>query len=831
MEKYDFRSIEKKWQAYWQEHGIFKSGVVKDRKKYYVLEMFPYPSGRIHMGHVRNYTIGDVIARYRMQAGYNVLHPMGFDAFGQPAENAAIKHKADPKEWTQQCISWMEKELKQMGFSYDWDRGLSTHRDEYYRWNQWIFIKMFEKGFAYKKGSGVNWCSSCQTTLANEEVINGGCWRCHTKVVQKELEQWYLKITAFQDALLEDLDTLHYWPERVLTMQRNWIGKSYGVEIYFREAQTNKTIPVFTTRQDTIFGATYVVLAAEHPLLKEIIKGKPEENDVLRFIEKVSRESKIVRVASDVKKEGVFTGCYAVNPVNKEKIPIWTADYVLMEYGTGAIMAVPTHDQRDFLFAKEHNLPMRVVIVNPERTQSAAGADKNIPDHLSEAYEGDGIQVNSAQFNGVPNREAKSQIADWMEKENMGKRRVYFRLRDWLISRQRYWGTPIPVVYCPKCGILPVPEKDLPVKLPDTIEITGFGGSPLSKVKEFVETACPRCKGKARRETDTMATFVDSSWYFLRFCSPRHTKALFDKDEVEYWMEVDQYIGGIEHAVLHLLYSRFFTKFFQSLGLVSCKEPFQKLLTQGMVLKDSEVMSKSKGNVVDPDEMIQKYGADALRLCILFAAPPEAEFDWNERGMEGAWRFLNRVWILVRTFGKLQASGADQKQAPFDKDLEYKLHATIKKVTDEMEGGFKFNTAISAMMELTNEIVSALHHAEEKGITSTVLIQAVETLVILLAPVTPHFCEELWQVLGKKGSIIKTPWLVYDAKKLIKEHVTIVVQINSKVRSKVTVASTLSEEELKEKALSDARIQERLKDKTVKKVFIVPGKLVNIVVQ
>ncbi|MBU4305548.1 MAG: leucine--tRNA ligase [Candidatus Omnitrophica bacterium] len=824
MSDYDFLRIEKEWQEYWRSHNLFNVKMDESKEKYYVLEMFPYPSGRIHMGHVRNYTIGDVIARYRMQAGFNVLHPIGFDAFGQPAENAAIKHKTGPKEWTENCISWMVKELKQMGFSYDWDRELSTHRPQYYKWNQWIFLKMFEKGLAYKKSSGVNWCASCETTLANEEVVNGGCWRCHTEVEQKELDQWYLKITEYQDALLEDLELLNDWPERVITMQKNWIGKSYGLEIYFPEVDTGTLIPVFTTRADTIFGATYVVLAPEHPLLDEMIKGRSREKDVREFIERVSRESKISRMSADVKKEGIFTGCFAVNPVNYEKIPIWTADYVLMDYGTGAIMAVPTHDQRDFLFAGEHRLPMRVVIQSPN-------TPNQLPEKMTQAYEAGGILVNSAQFDGMDNEAAKEKIALWMEEEKIGQRKVFFRLRDWLISRQRYWGTPIPVIYCRQCGIVPVPEKDLPVTLPDKIEISGTGGSPLSKVKEFVDAACPKCGGPGQRETDTMATFFDSSWYFLRYCSPQQNEAVFDKQEAKYWMTVDQYIGGIEHAVLHLLYSRFFAKFFRTLGLVDFKEPFRKLLTQGMVLKDGEVMSKSKGNIVDPDEMIKKYGADSLRLFILFAAPPEAEFDWNERGMDGAWRFLTRVWTLVQNFRELKQAALTQPLPIQEKELEFKLHAVIKKVTEEMKGGFKFNTAISSLMELTNEIMPVLRRAEETKRIGPVLEQAVRTLVILLSPITPHMCEELWKLFGSRESIIKTAWPRYDPAKLQKDEITLVLQVNGKVRSKITVPADIAEEELKTRALDDTKIKEWVKGKSVKKIFVVKNKLVNILLE
>src|SRR3989338_2438463 len=683
---YNFKEIEEKWQRYWQEKQSFKAVHSPEKKKFYCLEMFPYPSGKIHMGHLRNYTIGDVYSRYKRMRGYNVLHPMGFDAFGQPAENAAIKNKTRPDAWTHKCIDWMKIELKKMGFSYDWDREVSTCNSSYYKWNQWIFLKMFERGLAYKKASTVNWCPGCQTTLANEEVIEGGCWRCHTTVEPKELEQWYLKISEYRERLLEDLKQLKDWPQRVIAMQGNWIGRSQGAEIYFRLKDSDKLITVFTTRADTIFGATYVVLAPEHPLVKEIIRGRPQEKEALAFIEKVARESKLSRVKEDVKKEGVWTGAYCVNPVNREVIPVWIADYVLMEYGSGAIMAVPAHDQRDFLFAKEHNLPMRIVIRAPESQSARAQED------LVEAYEGDGAQVNSGEFDCLPNQEAKIKIARWMEAKAMGRIVTHWRLRDWLVSRQRYWGTPIPMIYCNKCGIVPVSYKDLPVELPADAPFPGEGGRPLGKVKEFVQAKGPKCNGPARRETDTMATFFDSSWYFLRFCSPQSGDGPFNKEEAGYWMPVDQYIGGIEHAILHLLYSRFFNKFLQDLSMVGFPEPFKRLLTQGMVLKDGEVMSKSKGNIVDPDSIIQKYGADTLRLFILFAAPAETELEWDERGIEGAFKFLNRVW-RVRENLKSQA----------DPTLARVLHKTIKKVSADIEE-FKFNTAIAGLMELVNAI-------------------------------------------------------------------------------------------------------------------------------
>ncbi|MCM8795913.1 MAG: leucine--tRNA ligase, partial [Candidatus Omnitrophica bacterium] len=778
--KYPFKEIEEKWQKKWQEEKAFSVKLDPKRKKYYLLEMFPYPSGKIHMGHVRNYTIGDVVARYKMMQGYNVLHPMGFDAFGQPAENAAIKNKTKPDVWTYKCIDWMREELKKMGFSYDWQREISTSRSDYYKWNQWIFLKMFEKGLAYKRKAQVNWCPACETTLANEEVVEGGCWRCKTKVEQKDLEQWFLKITEYKERLLEDLAQLKDWPERVITMQSNWIGKSEGVQIYFRLEENNEKLSVFTTRVDTIFGATYIVLAPEHPKVLEIIKGKPQEKEVLKFIKKVKGKTKIVRQASEVKKEGIFSGAYAINPVNNQRIPIWIADYVLMEYGTGAIMAVPCHDQRDFLFAKEHNLALKIVIQNPASPIQS-------PEELKTAYEAEGILVNSGQFDGISSQEARIKIAQWMEKEGIGKISTHWRLRDWLISRQRYWGTPIPIIYCPRCGMVPVPYEDLPVELPKDAPFTGKGGSPLSKVKAFVETRCPKCKGEASRETDTMATFFDSSWYFLRFCSVQFEKGPFDKEAVQYWMPVDQYIGGIEHAILHLLYARFFTKFFKDLGLVEFAEPFKRLLTQGMVLKDGSVMSKSRGNIVDPDSIIKTYGADTLRLFILFAAPPQTELEWDSQGIEGAFRFLNRVWRL------LERKKTESKIKNYNPKLKKKMHLTIKEVTQDIES-FKFNTAIARIMELVNEIYQNLNIDVEEEIKTTVL---------LLSPFTPHICEEMWQRLGNKESILKAEWPRYDSSFLIEETITLVIQVNGKVRSKIEVPCDITEDKLKKLVLAD----------------------------
>ncbi len=821
MSKYSFAEVEEKWQKIWQEKQAFRAQVKTDKPKFYLLEMFPYPSGKIHMGHVRNYTIADCLARFKRMQGFNVLHPMGFDAFGQPAENAAIKNKTHPAKWTHNCIGQMREEMKKMGFSYDWEREISTCESEYYKWNQWIFLKMLERGLAYKKASAVNWCPSCETTLANEEVVQGGCWRCHTEVKQKELEQWYLKITEYKERLLEDLKLLKHWPQRVITMQENWIGKSQGAEIYFRLKETNEIIPVFTTRADTIFGATYLVLAPEHPLVQEIIRAKPQEKKVRAFVEKVKKESKIARTSSEVKKEGIFTGAFCINPVNNEEIPIWVADYVLMEYGSGAIMAVPYHDQRDFLFAKEHKLPMRIVIQTKDHRPETI-------DQMAEAYEADGIQINSGQFDGLTNIEAKEKIALWMEEVKIGKRTTHWRLRDWLISRQRYWGTPIPVVYCKKCGIVAVPEEDLPVQLPENIKISGKGGSPLAQVKEFVNTKCPRCKEKASRETDTLATFFDSSWYFLRFIDPKNNQAIFDKKEANYWMPVDQYIGGIEHAVLHLLYSRFFTKFFKDLGLVDFEEPFIRLLTQGMVLKDGEVMSKSKGNIVDPDEIIKKYGADTARLYILFAAPPEDEMEWNDRAIEGSWRFINRAWNLLEIYKKAPSAGDGSAQAAKEsKDLKFKIHYTIKKVTQDIENNFQFNTAISAVMELVNEIYAA--HNSKSSLPALLIQEAIETVALLLSAFIPHICEEMWQQMGKDRSIFENSWPVFDPAAIIQDSVTIVIQVNGKMCSKIEVATDISEQELKEKILLDKKVQDYVQYKPPKRIIVVPNKLVNIV--
>ncbi len=796
---YPFRQIEEKWQAYWQQQRSFSARAVPGKPKYYLLEMFPYPSGKIHMGHVRNYTIGDVAARFKALQGFAVLHPMGFDAFGQPAENAAIKNKTKPDDWTHRCIEGMRHELRRMGFSYDWEREISTCERTYYAWNQWLFLKMYERGLAYRRASAVNWCPSCATTLANEEVLDGGCWRCHTPVEQKDLEQWYLKITDYKERLLEDLAQLSDWPERVRTMQANWIGKSQGLRVTFRIKDADQQIPIFTTRADTLFGATYLVLAPEHPLIPGLIRGKPQEEAVRAFVERAKKIKASARALGD-EKEGVFTGSFAVNPVNNEEIPVWVADYVLMSYGTGAIMAVPTHDQRDFLFARAHGLPMRVVI------SAQAPRSPSAPE-MTQAYEGPGVQVNSGQFDGMPNDQAKMRISEWVEHEGWGALQTHWRLRDWLISRQRYWGTPIPIVYCPRCGVVPVPCEDLPVVLPPDAPFTGEGGSPLGKVPEFVNVACPRCKAPARRETDTMATFFDSSWYFLRFCSPQEARLPFDPKEAAFWMPVDQYIGGIEHAILHLLYSRFFTKFLYDLKLIPFSEPFRALLTQGMVLKDGEVMSKSKGNIVDPDSIISRYGTDTLRLFILFAAPPETELEWDDKGIEGAHKFLNRVWRLQESLG-----------AAAPEPLRRAVHKTVKRVTDDY-AAFKFNTAIAALMELTNAFYQT---SPDRA--------SLETLVLLLSPIAPHFCEELWQILGHRESLSGALWPQYDPALLVEETVEVAVQVNGRVRSRLSVPGDIAAEELKSRCLGDPKIIPWLEGKPVRSIVVVPRKLVNIVV-
>jgi len=773
------------------------------------------------MGHVRNYSIGDVVGRFKKMRGFNVLHPMGWDAFGMPAENAAIQNRSHPAKWTYENISYMRGQLKKMGLSYDWGRELATCDVEYYRWEQKIFLEMYEKGLAFKKTSFVNWCPKCETVLANEQVEDGSCWRCDSGVNQKELDQWFFRITDYAEELLEWTNKLPGWPERVLVMQRNWIGKSFGCEIDFPIEGCSSAIRVFTTRQDTLFGATFMSLAPEHQLVNKLtIPERKAEVDA--FIEKVKKTERIRRTADDLEKEGVFTGSYCINPLSGERMPVYLANFVLMDYGTGAVMAVPTHDQRDFEFAKKYNLPMRVVI-QPE-------CETLDPATMAIAFTDPGILVNSGQFNGQKSERAKESIADYLQQQGIGKKTVNFRLRDWGISRQRYWGNPIPVIYCDCCGVVPVPEKDLPVRLPMDVEFTGEGGSPLAKLDSFINCNCPSCGKPARREADTMDTFVQSSWYFLRYCCPDYVKGALDRSRVNYWMSVDQYIGGIEHAVLHLLYARFFTKVLRDLGYITCDEPFTNLLTQGMVIKDGAKMSKSKGNVVDPNALIEKYGADTARLFSLFAAPPEKDLDWSDQGVDGSYRFLNRIWKMVHDRLDLIKSAGKVSTATLTSDertLRRHVHKTIKKVTDDVEERFHFNTAIAAVMELLNVIQDADRNVSQSG---AVMKEALESVILLLAPFVPHITEELWEIMGNRMPLSETPWPEYDREAVVDEELLVVIQVNGKLRSRITVPAGTEEESVNSMALADEKVMPFLEGKQIRKVISVPGKLVNIVV-
>ncbi len=741
------KKIEEKWQKKWKEKKVFEVKTDSKKKKYYVLEMFPYPSGKLHMGHVRNYSIGDALARFKRMKGFNVLYPMGYDALGLPAENAAIKSKVNPKKWTYQRIQEMKEQQKMLGFSYDWNRSFATADPEYYKWNQWLFREFYKKGLAYKKKSKVNWCKECRTVLANEQVENGKCWRCKSIAGEKELEQWFLKITDYADELLEDLKKLKDWPERVKVMQKNWIGKSKGTEIYFKVKETGETISTFTTRPDTIFGITYLVFAPEHEKIKEWVKGTKYKEKLNEFLKEVKKQTIIERTSEGLEKKGMFIGKHFINPVNGEECKIFVADYAVMEYGTGAVMAVPAHDQRDFLFAKKYGLPIKVVIQPKEKKLKA--------EEMKEAFTEEGIMVNSKEFNGMNSEKAKEKISDFLEEKKIGKKTVNYKLRDWLISRQRFWGTPIPVVYCKKCGIQLVQEKNLPIKLPENAEFTGKG-NPLDSVKEFVETECPKCKGKARRETDTMDTFFDSSWYFLRYCSPK-TDKMFDKKEAEYWMPVNQYIGGIEHAILHLMYARFFTKAIRDLGLIKIDEPFEKLLTQGMVLKDGKAMSKSLGNIVDPGEIIQRFGADTARVFILSASNPESEMEWNSKGTENSFKFLNRIYSIIKENPKKEKikTKLDSKE----KLLLSKIQRTIKKCTEYTES-LQLNKAVSELSQLSSE----LGKFEKKE--SPVFREGIEKLVLMLNPFAPHLSEELWEKLKGKGFASLQEWPKAEEKKI-----------------------------------------------------------------
>ncbi len=815
---YNFQEIEKKWQKRWSEEKAFSATEDTSKKKYYALEMFPYPSGRIHMGHVRNYSIGDVVARYMMMKGYNVLHPIGWDALGLPAENAAIKHGLHPEEWTRKNIENMKSQLKKLGFSYDWDREIATCDKEYYRWNQWIFIKMLEKGIAYKKKGWVNWCPSCKTVLANEQVIDGKCWRCGSEVEQKELEQWYLKITDYAEELLEGHKELKKWPEKVILMQKNWIGKSRGSEVDFEIDELNEKVKIFTTRIDTIFGATFLAISPQHPLVKKIIENSSDGDKIEKWIKETINELKFGE--EEPEKKGIFTGFHAINPFNGEKIPVWITNYVLMEYGTGAIMAVPAHDQRDFEFAKKYNIPIKIVIV-PEKGKEIS------PDELESAFEEKGYLVNSGEFSGLTFDEAFSKMNEYAKKRGFGGEKVFYRLRDWGISRQRYWGTPIPVVKCPKCGIVPVREEELPVELPTDIEFKGLTGNPLEKSESFKKTTCPVCGGPAERETDTMDTFFDSSWYFLRYTSPHEDKAPFDSEKAKYWMPVDIYIGGVEHAILHLIYSRFFTKFLRDLGLTGLNEPFPHLLTQGMVTLGGSAMSKSKGNIVDPDDMIAKYGADTTRIFILFAAPPEKDLEWSEKGIEGSYRFVQRVWrIITQNLDVFETNKIVEKPSP----LKRKIHETIKRVSVDIGERYHLNTAISAIMELVNEVSPKIEELKKSEDGKALLKEAFETIILLLYPFAPHFTEELWEMSGHKTPLYKTSWPEYDEKFLKKETFTLVVQVNGKVRARIELPSDSIEEEVKKAVFSDEKVKKWIEGKEVKKFFYIKGKIASIVV-
>ena len=861
-EKYDPPKIESRWQDHWEKSNLFEVNEDPEKKKYYLLEMFPYPSGNLHMGHVRNYTIGDVVARYKRMQGFNVLHPMGWDAFGMPAENAAIAHNSHPADWTYQNIDSMRSQLKRIGYSYDWGREIATCRPEYYHWEQWLFLKMYAKQMAYRKESYVNWCEPCQTVLANEQVEAGMCWRCGKPVRQKKLWQWFFRITDFAEDLLEYCDKIPGWPDKVVTMQKNWIGKSTGAEIRFPIDNSDEHISVFTTRQDTVCGATFMCLAPEHPLVHKLSNGTDRQAEVEEFIERIAMQDRSAKAVDDYEKEGVFVGAYCINPVNGRRMPVYTANFALMEYGTGAVMSVPAHDQRDFEFAQKYGLDI-IVVVKPHDDDFDA-------DTMTAAYVGEGVMINSGQFNGMENTRAMDDIVTYLESKDLGKKDVNFRLRDWGISRQRYWGAPIPMIHCQTCGVVPVPEKDLPVLLPEDAALLEGGGSPLPTLDYCVKTTCPVCsRSDAKRETDTMDTFVESSWYFERYCSPQCSSGMFDKKAVDYWMPVDQYIGGVEHAILHLLYSRYFTRVLNKFELVNYKEPFTRLLTQGMVCKETiscpdhgflfpeevqgdgagavcrqcgqevipgrvEKMSKSKKNVIDPNLLIEKYGADTTRLVCLFAAPPERDLEWSEQGVEGGYRFLKRVWRLASSYME-----TIKNSAPFDgspdklegkfRELFKKTHQTIRKVTRDIEERFHFNTAISAVMELVNTMYG-IETIDSSPQQAGVMRLAMESVVLLLSPVVPHFAEELWEALGHDASVLLAAWPSYRDDALIKDDLLIVVQVNGKLRSRFNADVDTDDNTLRETALADERVQKFIKDKPIKKVIVVAKKLVNIVV-
>lgn len=825
QEKYAPHDIEAKWQKYWEENKTFKVEMDKDKPKSYVLEMFPYPSGNLHMGHVRNYSIGDVIARFRTMKGFNVLHPMGWDSFGMPAENAAIKHNIPPKKWTLENIANMTRQLKALGLSYDWDREVTTCKEDYYKWTQWFFELFYKRGLAVKKESAVNWCDNCNTVLANEQVIDGKCWRCDHEVVKKDLSQWFFKITDYADELLKDLDLLPGWPERVKTMQHNWIGRSEGLEFSFEIPALNDTVAVYTTRPDTAYGVTFMALAAEHPLIKKICENNPKADEINTFCERVRNQSEIERTSSESEKEGVFTGVYCINPFTGRKVEIWVTNYVLYDYGTGAVMGVPNGDQRDWMFADKYGIE-KIVTICP------VGKELKLEEMTCAYEEKEGMLVNSGEFTGMEMHKAMSAIMDKAEAEGFGKRRVNYRLRDWLISRQRYWGAPIPIIYCPHCGEVLVPEDQLPVRLPEDVSFTAGAKSPLATSEEFVHCKCPKCGADATRETDTMDTFLCSSWYYLRYTDAHNDKMPFDKELNNYWGPVDQYIGGIEHAILHLLYSRFFVKVLRDAGLVDYDEPFSNLLTQGMVIKDGAKMSKSLGNVVSPEEILSKYGADTARLFILFAAPPERELEWSDQGVEGSFRFLNRIWRIVQAFEAVLAQKVTEYDHSnlneADKDLRRVLHSSIKKVTNDIETRFNFNTAISTMMELVNALYAYKEAAKEPN--AGLIYEAISDLIKMMSPFVPHITEELWRgAIDANSSVHEQSWPECDEEALKVDNVEIVLQVNGKVRGRLTVPAEATKEELEKIAMADANVQAHIGDATVRKVICVPGRLVNIV--
>lgn len=814
--KYRPQITEAKWQKRWEESQLYQVKEDAARPKMYVLEMFPYPSGDLHMGHVRNYAIGDVLARFQRMQGYNVLHPMGWDAFGLPAENAAIRHQVHPEDWTYKNIAHMRRQLKGMGLSYDWEREITTCRPDYYRWTQWFFLLLYRNNLAYRAEAPVNWCPSCATVLANEQVVEEACERCDTPVEKRELTQWFFRITAYAERLLQGLADLTGWPEKVKIMQENWIGKRKGTKIVFKTLEGDK-IPVFTTRPDTVYGVTYLVLAPNHPLAKKFCRESWQEAKRQAFFSSQAVGKEEVAV-----KEGFFTGVTAINPLNGEKIPVWVANYVLAEYGTGAVMGVPAHDQRDFEFAQKYYLPVKVVVQPPQ----------GLGEPLGKAYEEPGVLVNSGPFTGLPSQKAQARIAAYLQKEKVGGPEVTYRLRDWLVSRQRYWGAPIPIIYCPRCGPVPVPEEDLPVLLPRAVAFKPTGESPLRSCLDFLKTTCPACGAPAERESDTMDTFVCSSWYFLRYTSPQAREVPFVREKVDYWMNVDQYIGGVEHAILHLLYARFFTKVLYDQGLIGCTEPFQNLLTQGMVLKEGGKMSKSRGNIVSPEETVERYGADTARLFILFAAPPERDLEWSDQGVEGCYRFLQRVWRLTKENApRLQKASFSGVASPEDRALWRELHTAIKRVTNDIKVRFNFNTALSAIMELVNAFSRYQDTVPGEKQNLGLLREVLKNLSLLLAPFAPHLAEEVWEDLGFRESVHRASWPSYDPEALKQTEVTVVVQVDGKVRDRLEVPTGTGAEELKAKALAQERIARYLKEREIAKIVTVPDKLVNIVLK